>query len=168
MIKALSWLSAQLKAVTILIDPVIRIENLQKTFGGNQVLRGVSIDISAGEIVVIIGASGSGKTTLLCCLNRLEEPTGGVIWLDGVSVGGTLYASSGKWQAASEKQAAEQRSQFGFVFQRFNLFPHLTARDNVAIGLEKVRRMLRAAIRRATTARRDCPRPCDETTRDAV
>ncbi len=130
-----------------MVNPVICIENLQKTFDDNQVLRGVSINVSAGETVVIIGASGSGKTTLLRCLNRLEEPTDGVIWLDGVSVGGTLNASSGKWQAASEKQAAEQRSQFGFVFQRFNLFPHLTARDNVAIGLEKVRRMPRADAR---------------------
>ena len=95
-----------------MVNPVICIENLQKTFDDNQVLRGVSINVSAGETVVIIGASGSGKTTLLRCLNRLEEPTDGVIWLDGVSVGGTLNASSGKWQAASEKQAAEQRSQF--------------------------------------------------------
>lgn len=127
--------------------PVIRVEDLRKSFGENCVLRGVSIDVAAGETVVIIGASGSGKTTLLRCLNRLEEPSGGAVWLDGTSVGGSLAEGSGVWRPASEKQAAAQRSQFGFVFQRFNLFPHLTARDNVAIGPEKVRGMSRAEAR---------------------
>ncbi len=120
-----------------MVEPVIEVRNLSKTFGDNPVLRGVSVDVSAGETVVIIGASGSGKTTLLRCLNRLEEPSGGTVMLDGHPVG----------TEASEKQAAAQRSQFGFVFQRFNLFPHLSARDNIAIGPEKVRGMTRAAAR---------------------
>jgi polar amino acid transport system ATP-binding protein len=135
-----------------MVTPVIRVERLRKSFGANVVLREVSLDVAAGETVVIIGASGSGKTTLLRCLNRLEEPSGGAVWLDGQSVGGTHASGTGKWRPASEKQAAEQRSQFGFVFQRFNLFPHLTARDNVAIGLEKVRGMSRVkALAQAET-----------------
>lgn len=134
-----------------MVNPVIRVEDLRKDFGDNHVLRGVSIDVCAGETVVIIGASGSGKTTLLRCLNRLEDPSGGVIWLDDVCVGGTLAQDTGKWLPASETQAAAQRSQFGFVFQRFNLFPHLTARENVAIGPEKVRGMSRADARALAT-----------------
>lgn len=130
-----------------MVMPLIRVDRLAKSFGENTVLRDVSLDVSAGETVVIIGASGSGKTTLLRCLNRLEEPTGGSVWLDGQSVGGTYGNATGTWRPASEKRAAAQRSQFGFVFQRFNLFPHLTARDNVAIGPEKVRGMSRAEAR---------------------
>lgn len=120
-----------------MVMPVIQVQGLSKSFGDNPVLRGVSLDVAAGETVVIIGASGSGKTTFLRCLNRLEEPSDGAVRLDGVLVGAS----------ASEVQVAEQISQFGFVFQRFNLFPHLTARDNVAIGPEKVRKMARADAR---------------------
>ncbi len=126
--------------------PVIRVENLEKRFGGTPVLRDVSLDVAAGETVVIIGASGSGKTTFLRCLNRLEEPDGGSVMLDGQTVGGT-FSDGGRWRPASEARAAQQRSQFGFVFQRFNLFPHLTARQNVAIGPEKVRGLPRAEAR---------------------
>lgn len=118
--------------------PVIRVDSLQKRFGDNTVLDGVSLDVASGETVVIIGASGSGKTTFLRCLNRLEDPDGGTVRLDGEMVGGT-HGTNGRWRPASEASAARQRSQFGFVFQRFNLFPHLTARQNVAIGPEKVR-----------------------------
>lgn len=117
-----------------MVVPVIQVQALSKNFGENPVLRGVSLDVAAAETVVIIGASGSGKTTFLRCLNRLENPTDGAVRLDGALVG----ASS------SEKQVADQISQFGFVFQRFNLFPHLTALNNVAIGPEKVRGLSRS------------------------
>lgn len=123
--------------------PVIRVDSLHKRFGDNTVLNGVSLDVTPGETVVIIGASGSGKTTFLRCLNRLEDPDDGAIFLDGEMVGGTI-GTGGKWRPASEARAALQRSQFGFVFQRFNLFPHLTARQNVAIGPEKVRGLPRS------------------------
>ena len=126
--------------------PVIRVEKLEKQFGGTKVLRDVSLDVAAGETVVIIGASGSGKTTFLRCLNRLEEPDGGAVMLDGETVGGT-FSNSGRWRHDTEARAARQRSQFGFVFQRFNLFPHLTARRNVSIGPEKVRGLPRAEAR---------------------
>ncbi|MCH2096427.1 MAG: amino acid ABC transporter ATP-binding protein [Rhodobacteraceae bacterium] len=117
-----------------MVRPVIQVHGLRKNFGDNPVLRGVSMDVSPGETVVIIGASGSGKTTFLRCLNRLEDPTDGLVRLDGEVVGASV----------SEKQVAAQISQFGFVFQRFNLFPHLAARDNVAIGPEKVRGLSRS------------------------
>ena len=120
-----------------MVVPVIQAQAIRKSFGEVPVLHGVSLDVAAGETVVIIGASGSGKTTFLRCLNRLEEPSDGAVRLDGDLVGAS----------GSEKQVAEQISQFGFVFQRFNLFPHLTARDNVAIGPEKVRGLSRAEAR---------------------
>ncbi|MEM1075468.1 MAG: amino acid ABC transporter ATP-binding protein [Pseudomonadota bacterium] len=117
-----------------MVTPVIQVHALSKSFGDNPVLRGVSLDVAVGETLVIIGASGSGKTTFLRCLNRLEEPSDGAVRLDGALVGAS----------GSEKKVAEQISQFGFVFQRFNLFPHLTARDNIAIGPEKVRGLSRS------------------------
>jgi len=120
-----------------MVVPVIQAQAIRKSFGEVPVLHGVSLDVAAGETVVIIGASGSGKTTFLRCLNRLEEPSDGAVRLDGDLVGAS----------GSEKQVADQISQFGFVFQRFNLFPHLTARDNVAIGPEKVRGLSRAEAR---------------------
>ena len=138
--------------VTSEVTPVIRVRDLKKSFGENHVLRGVSLDVAAGETVVVIGASGSGKTTLLRCLNQLEEPSGGAVWLDGTPVVRSITGAKGRWWPASEKQEAAQRSQFGFVFQRFNLFPHLMARENVAIGPEKVRGMSRAEARASADA----------------
>ena len=124
--------------------PRLRAQKVEKSFGDIPVLKGVDMDVDAGQTVVIIGASGSGKTTFLRCLNRLEDPTGGTIWLDGETVGGAFDGPEGAWREASEARMAEQRRQFGFVFQRFNLFPHLTARQNVAIGPQKVRGLKRA------------------------
>ena len=120
-----------------MVVPVIQAPAIRKSFGEIPVLHGVSLDVAAGETVVIIGASGSGKTTFLRCLNRLEEPSDGAVRLDGDLVGAS----------GSEKQVADQISQFGFVFQRFNLFPHLTAQENVAIGPEKVRGLSRTEAR---------------------
>ncbi|MFT6877776.1 MAG: polar amino acid transport system ATP-binding protein [Candidatus Azotimanducaceae bacterium] len=130
-----------------MVSPVIRVEQLEKRFGENTVLRSVSLSVLPGETVVIIGASGSGKTTFLRCLNRLEVPDGGSVWLEDETVGGTFINPGGRWRPMPEAQAALQRSQFGFVFQRFNLFPHLTARDNVAIGPQKVRGLSQADAR---------------------
>ncbi|MEM6489622.1 MAG: amino acid ABC transporter ATP-binding protein [Pseudomonadota bacterium] len=127
--------------------PLLRIQGLEKRFGKTTVLRGVDLDVARGETVVVIGASGSGKTTLLRCLNRLEEPNGGTVWIDGETVGGAYDGPGGTWRADSEAAIAKQRQKFGFVFQRFNLFPHLTARRNVSIGPEKVRGLSRAEAR---------------------
>jgi polar amino acid transport system ATP-binding protein len=126
--------------------PALRVEGLSKTFGDKTVLRGVDLEVHKGETVVVIGASGSGKTTLLRCVNYLERPTSGMVFVDGQPIGRTVGAN-GTWKDASERVLARQRSGIGFVFQRFNLFPHLSALDNVAIGLRKVRRLAKGAAR---------------------
>jgi polar amino acid transport system ATP-binding protein len=125
--------------------PALHVEGLTKTFGARTVLRNVDLDVRKGETVVVIGASGSGKTTLLRCVSHLEIPTSGLIDVDGRPIG--RVAIPGGWKEASERQLAIQRRGIGFVFQRFNLFPHLTALDNVAIGLRKVRGMPRKIAR---------------------
>ncbi|HKU85524.1 MAG TPA: amino acid ABC transporter ATP-binding protein [Casimicrobiaceae bacterium] len=117
--------------------PLLRVAGLTKSFGARTVLNNVSLDIVKGETIVIIGASGSGKTTLLRCINYLERPTDGAIYLDGRRIG-FVPIGEGSWQDASERILARQRRAIGFVFQRFNLFPHLSALDNVSIGLRKV------------------------------
>ncbi len=126
--------------------PALRVEGLSKTFGDKTVLRGVDLTVRRAETVVIIGASGSGKTTLLRCVNYLERPTAGTIHIDGKPIG-RIAAAGGSWKDASERALAHQRSRIGFVFQRFNLFPHLSALDNVAIGLRKVRGLAKGAAR---------------------
>ena len=118
--------------------PLLRIENLTKRFGLLEVLHETNLDVRDQETVVIIGASGSGKTTLLRCVNYLEWPTSGGIYLKGEPIGGKPGAPGEPWTPLLEDVVARQRQHFGFVFQRFNLFPHLTALDNVAIGPNKV------------------------------
>jgi ABC-type polar amino acid transport system ATPase subunit len=103
-------------------DPILRVENLRKQFGELAVLRGVSLTVSRGEVVVIIGPSGSGKSTFLKCLNRLEEPTAGHIFLDGVEV------------TDRKADLPKIRRDIGMVFQHFNLFPHMTSLQNVMEG----------------------------------
>ncbi len=112
---------------------VIEGQGLGKSYGGRRVLADVSIAVGEGETVVIIGPSGSGKTTLLRCLNYLETPDEGMVRLRGEPIGRN---SDGR--ALSEATVAKQRSRIGFVFQRFNLFAHLSALDNVAIGPQRV------------------------------
>ena len=118
--------------------PLLRIETLTKRFGLLEVLHETNLDVRDQETVVIIGASGSGKTTLLRCVNYLEWPTTGGIYLKGEPIGGKPGAPGEPWTPLPEDVVAKQRQHFGFVFQRFNLFPHLTALDNVAIGPNKV------------------------------
>ena len=116
-----------------MVSPVIEAQGIRKAYGDRTVLRDVSLSVGEGETVVLIGPSGSGKTTLLRCLNRLETPDAGLVRLRGEPIG---VDESGR--PLSEARLAKQRSRFGFVFQRFNLFAHLTALDNVAIGPHRV------------------------------
>jgi len=109
---------------------VIEVKNLQKAFGGNMVLKGVTETIEKGEKIAIIGPSGSGKSTFLRCLNRLEEPTGGEIWFEGKDI------------TAKDCDINRIRRKMGMVFQHFNLFPHLTVRRNVEFALDKTKRTL--------------------------
>ena len=120
--------------------PLIQIKNLYKSFGDTEVLKGVSIDINRGEVVSIIGPSGSGKTTLLRCINVLTKYDKGSIKIDNVEIG---YASDDEKnrKERSEYQLSEFRSELGMVFQLFYLLPHLTALENVMLGLRKVRKL---------------------------
>jgi polar amino acid transport system ATP-binding protein len=112
---------------------VIETTQLTKSYGGRKVLDGMSLAVDEGDTVVVIGPSGSGKTTFLRCLSWLEIPDSGAIRLRGERVG-----IDEEGQTRPEREIARQRSRIGFVFQRFNLFVHLTALDNVAIGPHRV------------------------------
>ena len=120
--------------------PLIQIKNLYKSFGDTEVLKGVSIDINRGEVVSIIGPSGSGKTTLLRCINVLTKYDKGSIKIDNVEIGYTNDDEDYR-KERSENQLSEFRAELGMVFQLFYLFPHLTALENVMLGLRKVRQL---------------------------
>lgn len=123
-------------------DVVLRVENLHKSFGDLEVLRGVNMALTRGRKLAFIGPSGSGKSTLLRCINYLETPTAGHIYLDGELLGERKV--DGRFLKTSEKELANQREQIGMIFQSFYLWPHLTARENVAIGPERVRGLTRS------------------------
>ena len=125
--------------------PMVKIEQLGKSFGGLQVLRDIYMEVQKGEVVCLIGASGSGKTTLLRCINCLETPTSGRIWVDGDAMG--AFDTDGRFRALSEKLLNERRAHIGMVFQRFNLFPHLTALENVSLAPVMVKKMAPDAAR---------------------
>ena len=108
---------------------LVRTQGLRKSFGDVEILKGIDLDVDQGEVVSIIGPSGSGKTTILRCLNLLERPTGGRI-----EIGGQVLCeeeASGRMRFASKSQTRKIREELGMVFQRFNLFPHMTALENV-------------------------------------
>ena len=113
---------------------LIQIRGVHKFFGDLHVLRGVDLDLANGEVCVIMGPSGSGKSTLLRCLNQLETISAGEIFIDGELLGYRKDPSTGVLYDLTDKQIASQRSQIGMVFQRFNLFPHMTALENVMEG----------------------------------
>jgi len=108
---------------------VMRAEDVHKSFGRLEVLKGVSMDVRRGETVCIIGASGSGKTTFIRCVNHLEKIDSGRIEVNGQLIG--YCEKKGKLVEDSERSIAKQRTHVGMVFQRFNLFPHKTACENV-------------------------------------
>jgi ABC-type polar amino acid transport system ATPase subunit len=107
---------------------VVRVENLHKYFGALEVLRGIDMEVDRGEVVVIFGRSGSGKSTLLRCVNFLEDPTDGTIEVAGIRLSGG-HRTRGK-----REQIRRLRTHAGMVFQQFNLFPHMTAIQNVMEG----------------------------------
>jgi len=108
-------------------DNIIVVKNLYKFFGDVKALNGVSLEVGRGSVVVVIGPSGSGKSTMLRCINWLEKPTSGEVWIDGELMTGAA------------KQLNETRAEIGMVFQLFNLFPHLTAMENVTLAQKVVR-----------------------------
>ncbi|MDR1745183.1 MAG: amino acid ABC transporter ATP-binding protein [Planctomycetota bacterium] len=111
------------------VNPKIRIEDLHKHFGSLEVLKGVSVTVNQGEMVCLIGSSGSGKTTLLRCLNLLEQPTSGKIWIGGTEI------------TALGVPVTDVRRETGMVFQHFNLFPHMSVMMNIMLAPIKVRRV---------------------------
>ena len=110
---------------------MIDIKNLHKSFGEHEVLKGIDLHINPQEVVVIIGPSGSGKSTLLRCMNLLEEPTSGSVVVDGIDLTG-------------DSDINKAREEIGMVFQRFNLFPHMTVLQNITLAPIKVRNMAKA------------------------
>lgn len=126
-------------------EPLVRIAGVGKSFGATRVLEGVDLTVATGEVVTIIGPSGSGKTTLLRCVNALETYDSGSIRVDGVEIG--FRDGDPRRRPRRDRDLARMRAATGMVFQLFYLFPHLTAVQNVMLGLRKVRRLGRAEAR---------------------
>ena len=126
-------------------NPILEIRNLHKHYGDVEVLKGVDCSMQRGDVVCVIGSSGSGKTTMLRCINMLEEFNDGSIRIDGEDIGYELR--DGRRQRKSEKEVARQRALTGMAFQQFNLFPHMSAAENVMLGLVKVKKMTRDQAR---------------------
>jgi ABC-type polar amino acid transport system ATPase subunit len=125
--------------------PLLLVRKLSKVYGEIPVVDRVSFDVTPGETVMLIGPSGAGKSTVLRCINYIEAPTEGEIIVDGIDMGGTLR--NGRRVPDNPQQTAAKRRHIGMVFQRFNLFAHLSALDNVAIGPRRVLGMKPEAAR---------------------
>jgi polar amino acid transport system ATP-binding protein len=112
------------------ILPMVDAQEVHKSFHNNEVLRGISMQVTKGEVVVLIGPSGSGKTTFLRCINHLEKINKGRIYIEGQLIG-YREQPDGRLVEDSERNIARVRAEIGMVFQRFNLFPHMTALENI-------------------------------------
>ena len=108
--------------------PAIEVRDLHKSFGSNEVLKGIDFHVDQGEVVCVIGPSGSGKSTLLRCVNRLEEPTSGTVMVEGIDI------------TDSETDLDDVRTRIGMVFQQFNLFPHLTVLKNLTLAQQRAKK----------------------------
>jgi polar amino acid transport system ATP-binding protein len=117
-------------------EHAIAVRDLHKYFGANEVLKGIDFHVDMGQVVCVIGPSGSGKSTLLRCVNRLEEPTSGKIYVEGIDI------------TDPEVDVDDVRSRIGIVFQQFNLFPHLNVLRNLTIAQQRVRKRNRAEAER--------------------
>lgn len=121
----------------------LRLENLKKNYGEVQAVRGVSLAVKTGQVMAIIGPSGCGKSTLLRCVNLLEEPTSGTL-----EIGRSRIDFSNKRSMPTGRSLANFRAQFGMVFQQFDLFQHLSAMQNVMIGMTVVQRKSESEARK--------------------
>ncbi|WP_305885046.1 amino acid ABC transporter ATP-binding protein [Micromonospora sp. A3M-1-15] len=126
--------------------PMVQCRSLRKSFGRLEVLRGIDLTIDRGRVVCVVGPSGSGKSTLLRCLNHLEEPQAGRVYVDGELIG--YSESGGRLRPLPDARLRRQRESIGMVFQRFHLFPHRTALENVMEGLVAVKGVPTADARR--------------------
>ena len=125
--------------------PMVRAENVHKWFGRLEVLQGIDLEVAPKEVFVLIGPSGSGKSTFLRCINHLEKVDAGRLSVDGQLVG--YHERAGMLHEMREREVAAQRRQIGMVFQRFNLFPHMTAIENVMEAPMTVRGETKAVVR---------------------
>jgi polar amino acid transport system ATP-binding protein len=144
------------------MKPIVRAVDVRKSYGEFRALQGITLDVARGEVLCVIGPSGSGKSTFLRCINQLEQISGGALWVDGELAG---YRREGnKLHALSERDVARQRLSTGMVFQRFNLFAHKTALENVIEGPVQVLRRKRAEAQeeaRALLTRVGLAHKCD-------
>ncbi|MFQ3545449.1 amino acid ABC transporter ATP-binding protein [Halobacillus rhizosphaerae] len=116
---------------------MIRVNDLHKSFGSNEVLKGIDLEVKEQEVVCVIGPSGSGKSTLLRCLNLLEEVTGGDVYIEGDNL------------TDPKVNINEVRSRVGMVFQHFNLFPHMTVLENITLGPKKIKKISKSEAEKA-------------------
>ena len=124
--------TAESSVPAVTTEPVVRLEAVHKSFGDNEVLRGIDLDVHKGEVLTIIGPSGSGKSTLLRCVNLLEPLNGGRIFFEGEEI----------TRKGTDLSATRQR--IGIVFQQYNLFPHLTVMNNLTLATRRIRHQRRA------------------------
>src|SRR5262249_6509347 len=129
---------------------MVRAENVHKSFGRLEVLKGIDLEVRQGEVCCVIGPSGSGKSTFLRCINHLEKVSAGRIWVDGDLIG--YRERGGKLHEMRTREVAAQRQSIGMVFQRFNLFPHMTALENVMEAPLRVRGEPRSQVRERAMA----------------
>jgi polar amino acid transport system ATP-binding protein len=131
-------------------DEMVRADNVHKSFGQLEVLKGIDLVVKQGEVCCVLGPSGSGKSTFLRCINHLEKINAGRILVDGDLVG--YRERGGKLHELGEKDVAKQRRSIGMVFQRFNLFPHMTVVQNVMEAPCRVKRESRSEVRERALA----------------
>ena len=125
---------------------MVKAEGVHKSYGSVEVLRGIDLEVAPGEVVCVVGPSGSGKSTFLRCINHLEKIDAGRLWVDGHLVG--YREKGGKLHELRDREVAAQRRDIGMVFQRFNLFPHMTALENVVEAPTQVKGVRREEARR--------------------
>jgi polar amino acid transport system ATP-binding protein len=126
-------------------EPMVKSEGVHKRFGNLEVLKGISLEVRRGEVMCLLGPSGSGKSTFLRCINHLEKINSGRLSVDGELVG--YREAGGKLHELHERDVIRKRAEIGMVFQHFNLFPHMTALENVTLAPVRVKGMSRARAR---------------------
>ena len=126
-------------------EPMVKAEGVHKRFGRLEVLKGISLEVQRGEVMCMLGPSGSGKSTFLRCINHLEKINAGRLSVDGELVG--YREQGGKLHELPEREIASKRAEIGMVFQHFNLFPHMTAIENVTLAPVRVAKVSRGEAR---------------------
>lgn len=128
-----------------IVEPMVKSEGVHKRFGQLEVLKGISLEVQRGEVMCMLGPSGSGKSTFLRCINHLEKINAGRLSVDGELVG--YRQQGGKLYELPEREIARKRAEIGMVFQHFNLFPHMTAVENVMLAPVRVSKLSRGDAR---------------------